>query len=291
MSANAYECRAGCARTLGRRRAGLDGRTGRVVRAPVDPGSRRDHRSWIRSLPGPVAVTYEAGPTGFGLARFLTGQGIDCQVAAPSKLQRPSGDRVKTDVRDARHLARLLHLGEIVAVTVPERRAGGGAGSGAGPRGRPRGSDVGAAPAVETAAAPGDRLLRRQAVDRYRTIGGCAPSAAARCSPRPGLGLAFDIAYDTMLATVARRDRLDAAITEMAADQRVHPGGDPAGVPARGVDVDRVRAGGRDRRLAPVDRPLDRRLPRAGAHRVLLRRARGRRGRSPRPATGTPAGC
>ena len=64
-------------------------------------------------------MTYEAGPTGFGLARFLTGQGISCQVAAPSKLQRPPGDRVKTDVRDARHLARLLHLGEIVAVTVP----------------------------------------------------------------------------------------------------------------------------------------------------------------------------
>ncbi|MDX6219193.1 MAG: hypothetical protein QOJ48_874, partial [Frankiales bacterium] len=71
------------------------------------------------SLPCPVAVVYEAGPTGFGLARFLTGEGIDCQVAAPSKLQRPSGDRVKTDRRDARHLARLLHLGEIVAVAMP----------------------------------------------------------------------------------------------------------------------------------------------------------------------------
>src|SRR3954468_22885864 len=72
-----------------------------------------------RSLPGPVAVTYEAGPTGFGLARFLTGHGIACLVAALSKLQRPPGVRVKTDVRDARHLARLLHLGEIVAVSVP----------------------------------------------------------------------------------------------------------------------------------------------------------------------------
>lgn len=37
----------------------------------------------------------------------------------PSKLQRPSGDRVKTEVCDARHLAQLLHLGQIVAVTVP----------------------------------------------------------------------------------------------------------------------------------------------------------------------------
>ena len=40
-------------------------------------------------------------------------------VAAPSKLQRPAGDRVKTDARDAAHLARLLHLGQIVEVTVP----------------------------------------------------------------------------------------------------------------------------------------------------------------------------
>src|SRR6201987_1703473 len=45
--------------------------------------------------------------------------GIDCQVAAPSKLQRPAGDRVKTDARDAAHLARLLHLGQIVEVTIP----------------------------------------------------------------------------------------------------------------------------------------------------------------------------
>ena len=40
-------------------------------------------------------------------------------------MQRPCGDRVKTDARDARHLARLLHLGEIVAINVPsvEREA------------------------------------------------------------------------------------------------------------------------------------------------------------------------
>lgn len=72
-----------------------------------------------RVLPAPAVVTYEAGPTGFGLARALLAAGITCVVAAPSKLQRPAGDHVKTDVRDARHLARLLHLGEIVAVTDP----------------------------------------------------------------------------------------------------------------------------------------------------------------------------
>ena len=63
---------------------------------------------WVRELPGPVAVVYEAGPTGFGLARQLTAAGVRCVVAAPSKLQRPTGDRVKTDARDAAHLARLL---------------------------------------------------------------------------------------------------------------------------------------------------------------------------------------
>src|SRR5271168_2228891 len=97
---------------------GLDGETGEVFERRLTP----DHREildWIGGLPGPVAATYEAGPTGFGLARFLEGSGFVCLVAAPSKLQRPSGDRVKTDIRDARHLARLLHLGEIVEVTIP----------------------------------------------------------------------------------------------------------------------------------------------------------------------------
>src|ERR1700754_3312356 len=97
---------------------GLDSQTGRVFERRLTP-DYGEILGWIRSLPGPVAATYEAGPTGFGLARFLTAEGLDCLVAAPSKLQRPAGDRVKTDRRDARHLARLLHLGEIVEVTVP----------------------------------------------------------------------------------------------------------------------------------------------------------------------------
>ena len=56
---------------------------------------------------------------GSGLYRALTAAGVRCVVAAPSKLQRPPGDRVKTDAKDAVHLARLLRLGEITAVTVP----------------------------------------------------------------------------------------------------------------------------------------------------------------------------
>ena len=132
----------------------VDEETGRVERARLCP----DHGEildWLHRLRGPVRVAYEAGPTGFGLARALTDAQIDCVVAAPSKLIRPAGDRVKTDARDAAHLTRLLRLGEITAVTVPERRRRGGAGSGAGPRRCPRGSDAGPASVVETAAAPG----------------------------------------------------------------------------------------------------------------------------------------
>jgi transposase len=96
---------------------GLDGETGEVFEHRLTP-NHREILEWVRSLPGPVAVTNEAGPTGFGLARLLLAAGVACLVAAPSKLLRPVGDRVKTDARDARHLARLLHLGEIVEVTI-----------------------------------------------------------------------------------------------------------------------------------------------------------------------------
>lgn len=75
---------------------GIDGDTGEVFRGRLCP-QPEVVLAWLRELPGPVAVVYEAGPTGFGLARFLTGHSIACVVAAPSKLQRPSGDRIKTD--------------------------------------------------------------------------------------------------------------------------------------------------------------------------------------------------
>lgn len=98
--------------------AAIDERTGEVMRRRFGYDSAVVVE-WVRSLPQPAAVTDEAGPTGFALARSFASAGIECQVAAPSKLQRPTGDRVKTDARDALHLARLLRLGEIVAVRVP----------------------------------------------------------------------------------------------------------------------------------------------------------------------------
>ena len=94
-----YECWVGCARTIGGE-CGLDGETGEVFERRLIP-DRGEIREWVGSLPGPVAVVYEAGPTGYGLARDIAAAGINCVVAAPSKLQRPSGDRDKTDARDA----------------------------------------------------------------------------------------------------------------------------------------------------------------------------------------------
>ena len=74
---------------------------------------------WILGLGQPVRVVYVAGPAGFGLARALTAAGIGCLVAAPLRLQRPPGDRVKTNACDADDLARLDLLDQITPVMVP----------------------------------------------------------------------------------------------------------------------------------------------------------------------------
>ena len=67
-----------------------------------------------------LRVCYEAGPTGFGLCRGLRKAGIDCIVVAPSLVPSKSGDKVKTDRRDARKLAHFLRSGDLTEVHVPE---------------------------------------------------------------------------------------------------------------------------------------------------------------------------
>src|SRR6478735_5433634 len=66
-----------------------------------------------------VRCCYEAGPTGFGLYRHLVERGIDCAVVAPGLVPQRPGDRVKTDPRDARKLARLLAGGLLAPIYVP----------------------------------------------------------------------------------------------------------------------------------------------------------------------------
>jgi transposase len=109
---------------------GLDVHATKIVAAVLDAesgelrmfgmnGDAGGAAAFCAGLPRPVRVAYEAGPTGYGLARELEKRRMECVVAAPSKIPRASGDRVKTDRRDAELLVRLLLAGKLHAVRVP----------------------------------------------------------------------------------------------------------------------------------------------------------------------------
>jgi transposase len=109
---------------------GLDVHARQTHAAIVDPVSGEVRVSRLRMAPievasfleglGPgVLAVYEAGPTGFGLARAARERGIDVRVAAPGSIPKRSGDRVKTDRRDAIRLVRLLVAGELGFAFVP----------------------------------------------------------------------------------------------------------------------------------------------------------------------------
>jgi transposase len=73
----------------------------------------------LEGLAPGVGAVYEAGPTGFGLARAGSERGIEVRVAAPGAIPKGAGDRVTTDRRDAIRLARLLAAGELQFAFVP----------------------------------------------------------------------------------------------------------------------------------------------------------------------------
>ena len=195
---------------------GLDVHARSVVAGVIDAGSGevRSLRvpsgcdatvAWLKTLPGPVRVVYEAGPTGYGLARGCAAAGISCVVAAPSRI-RAAADRVKTDRRDAERLARLLRLGEITAVRVP-------------------------APEEEAARdlvraredARGDLMRARHRLSKLLLRHGAVYDATAwtrahdawlrkqRFESGP-LAIVFDECYGRMLGAKTRRDALDKAI-------------------------------------------------------------------------------
>ncbi len=192
--------------------AAIDGQSGELFRARLTP-AHAEVLGWVAHLPGPVAVVYEAGPTGFGLARALAAAGVRCEVAASSKLQRPAGDRVKTDARDAMHLARLLRLDEVVPVRMPT-------------------------PAEEAArdlvrareAARQDLMRARHRLSKLLLRHGIVYSEGKAWRELHDRWLrrqrfesaatqaAFDDAYETVILAGARRDRLDEKIIAIAED-------------------------------------------------------------------------
>jgi transposase len=72
--------------------------------------------------PESLLIVYEAGPCGYGLARQLHARGYRCEVAAPAKIPRKPGERIKTDRRDALMLARYARAGELTPVVIPDAR-------------------------------------------------------------------------------------------------------------------------------------------------------------------------
>lgn len=195
----------------------IDGSTGEVFRSRLTP--QHDHvLAWVRELPGPVAVAYEAGPTGFGLYRHLSAAGVRCEVVAPSKITRAAGDRVKTDARDAELLARLLRMGELTSIAVPT---------------------VGQEAARDLVRAREDargdlnrarhrlsKLLLRHGIVYYDgspwTLRHDAWLRKQRFD-QPGTRVAFDTAYRAVADITSRRDQLDSDIAAMAADSEFTP--------------------------------------------------------------------
>jgi transposase len=101
------------------------GRDGEVRNYGEIPNTFHSVEKLLRKLRHPdkeLRVCYEAGPCGFVLARFLKKKGIACDVIAPSLTPKGSGDKIKTDRRDARMLARLHRAGELTPVHVPDER-------------------------------------------------------------------------------------------------------------------------------------------------------------------------
>jgi transposase len=110
---------------------GLDVHQRQTVAAVLDPvsGELRVERLrgepervvpvFLEELDRPVRAVYEAGPTGFALARAAEERGLDIGVVAPGSIPRASGDRVKTDRRDAKRLVRLFAAGELSFAFVP----------------------------------------------------------------------------------------------------------------------------------------------------------------------------
>jgi transposase len=190
----------------------LDAGTGEV-RSCAAPAHTAELVTWLAAQGESVAVAYEAGPTGFGLARACEAARIPCLVAAPSRIARAPGERVKTDRRDALKLAKLLRLGELTAVRVPslEQEAA---------RDLVRAREDARCDLMRARHRLSRLLLRQgllwegsawtQAHERWL--------ASQRFEMR-GLSLAYGEAVAAVESVRARRDALDAAICEEAAKQ------------------------------------------------------------------------
>jgi transposase len=167
---------------------------------------------------GKLHFCYEAGPTGYGLYRQILALGHECIVVAPSLIPRRSGDRVKTNRRDAQSLARLLRAGELTAVWVPDETH-----EAVRDLVRTRGM------AVE------DYRRKRQHVTAFLLRHGRSYDGKTSWRGRhqrwldgqnfghPAQRLAYQEMLNAVKATVERMDRLEAALIELVPDWTMAP--------------------------------------------------------------------
>ena len=171
---------------------------------------------WVGELGPPVRVAYEAGPTGFGLARALAAAGIGCVVGAPSLIARsPAGRNKMNDATDAEHLARLLRQGELTPVRIPDP------------------ADEAARDLVRAREdARADLMRARHRLSKLLLRHGIVYEAGpARTRAHdgwlrrihlehPAARAAFDDAYGAVLACGLRRETLDGQIAQLVTDPR-----------------------------------------------------------------------
>lgn len=100
--------------------AGADEKVSREFEVMPSEAGYRKLIGFAKGLDGEVRIVYEAGPCGYELYRRLTNAGLNCQVAAPSLTPQKPGDRVKTNRRDAKKIARYHRAGELTLITVPD---------------------------------------------------------------------------------------------------------------------------------------------------------------------------
>ena len=100
--------------------AALDRETGEVrnCRLRMAP---EEVVGFLAGLRAPVLAVYEAGPTGFGLARAAAERGIVVRVVAPGSIPKGSGDRVKTDRRERDPAGQAAGRGRAVVRVRPDR--------------------------------------------------------------------------------------------------------------------------------------------------------------------------
>ncbi len=196
---------------------GLDTVTGQLYRQRLTPAFE-GVLAWLATLAGPVAVVYEAEPTRVWAGPQLTAAGARYVVAAPSKSQRPAGDRVKPMAGTPSSWPALLRMDQLSAVRVP-------------------------GPAEEAARdlvraredCRGDLMRARHRLSKMLLRQGIVWNGGAAWTGKheqwlrgqhfdpTGLHTAYDTAFETVLMTGARRDRLDEAIGIMAGSSEYTP--------------------------------------------------------------------